>query len=641
MLKRIFITMLFVYTGICLSDDLSDSAGPASEDTLVKTHELEKMVVTATRSYKHQKDVSTSVSILTEKEFDNLKPRSSTEMLEGLPGVFVHKTGAFGRADVTIRGVGNNGRQTMVLVDGRPVKMGLFGCAVTHSLPANNVKRVEVIRGPASVLYGSDAFGGVVNIITKRAHKKLEGDILASYGTENTQRYRGRVGGEIKKFDYYITADRQSSDGHLPNSEYGANDISAHTGLSILDNLHVSVTGKYFDGSKEEPEKANLDETTGLWKAGTGSETWNEYNRGYVDFTATWNLRSLSIDAKYYRNMGRHEFNDGFESTDYTNGITAHGKGRLFEESRFKNEPMVGIEFRNMGGELLHDPFPYENPEREFSRNEFGVFIFDEQTLFDRVIFSGGLRYNYDKCYGGIVVPQGGIVVPVRPEFRVRGSISKGFRAPQINDLFMMKASNEDLKPEENINYEGGIYYEFADKSHLDVAVFYTEGENMIQRDSVGVIPGTTIPRYQFRNSGTYTMKGVEAGLCLAITNSLNIKVAYSYLDLYDKAKGVPQNKFDILLNYHSKPFSATIGGRYLLNYFADDAKTKRLDSESGTLTAFTRMSYTIWKRVNLFVTINNILNRNYAQYADMPGSGAGVYLMPGIDISGGLTISF
>ncbi|MBD3319495.1 MAG: TonB-dependent receptor [Chitinivibrionales bacterium] len=599
---------------------------------------MDRIIVTATRTQKKQEDLSSSVSIVDSDDIEALNPASSTDILGSLPGITIHKTGSFGRADVAIRGIGDKGRRMMVLVDGRPEKMGLFGCSITHSLPANNVERIEVVRGPSSVLYGSDALGGVVNIITKKAEKKIEGDAMVSYGTENTQRYRGRIGGLIKGFDYYVTADRQSSDGHLQNSSYEANDFSARAGYSIQDKFSITLTGKLFDGYKEEPAPAAYDTSLMLWKSthSPADSTWNNYLRGFVDATIDWKPPWLNLMAKYYRDMGEHEFDDGYHSRDHTDGVIIHGSRRVLQFDRFSNTLVAGLEFRRQAGELLHEPFSYERDTREFSKYELGVFASEEQELFDVVILNGGIRYNYDESYGSTVVPQGGIVGKINERLHVRGLVSRGFRSPQINELYMMKSSNEELEPEKNINYEAGIHYGTAAALELDIAGFYTEGENMI-----ATVPTGGMPPFRFENTGEYTMRGLEFRSEIRPVESTTFGLSYSWLDPYELPKGIPQNMLNVSLRYENEYLLSMVGGHYMLNYYADDAMESRIDGRNGIFTVYGRFRYKITKGLRLFAHVNNALNRNYALYADLPSSDAGVYLMSGIEVSGGLAYHF
>ena len=190
--KIIFIAQLFFF--------LSLSSMCIAEENREAVFDLGQILITPTKTEKAIGDLSLSASVVTKQEIEASTANSATDILNILPGVFVHKTGSFGRADVVIRGQGSRGRRVMVLVDGKPEKMGLFGCTITHSLPLDNVERIEVVRGPASVLYGSDALGGVINIITKKPTEKSKGDATLSYGSFDSQVYRLRQGQDLGQF---------------------------------------------------------------------------------------------------------------------------------------------------------------------------------------------------------------------------------------------------------------------------------------------------------------------------------------------------------------------------------------------------------------------------------------------------------
>ena len=183
------------------------AAGEQVKTDSLGAYYLDEIVVTALRTERPAKDLSATVSVVTEADIEASNRKSCLDILNTLPGVFVNRTGDYGRADVDIRGIGDRGRSVMILVDGRPVKMGLFGCTVTHTLPMNNVDRIEVVRGLASVLYGSDALGEVINIITRRAIDGFETDLTSNLGTYNTRHLRLRHGGRRERSSYYLTGD--------------------------------------------------------------------------------------------------------------------------------------------------------------------------------------------------------------------------------------------------------------------------------------------------------------------------------------------------------------------------------------------------------------------------------------------------
>lgn len=221
-----------------------------------------------------QQDTITTTQEITSQDIEKVNPAQALEVLKNVPGVMVQKTGDTGRTDPSIRGFGDNCRRIIVLIDGKPEFMSLFGCGVSHSMLAGNVDRVEITKGPDSVLYGSGALGGVINIITKTPTKPLEGSIDVSFGSFNTQNAKVYVGGLQNNILYEVAANKITSDGHLPNSQYNATDVYEKLGYVFRDGSSLIFEAKQFQGLKHEPEVRN----------GTGSISyennyWEDYHR--------------------------------------------------------------------------------------------------------------------------------------------------------------------------------------------------------------------------------------------------------------------------------------------------------------------------------------------------------------------------
>lgn len=328
----------FAFAALCLT---TLAAADAGNDSL-PLYYLDEIVVTATRYELALRDISATVSVVTEDDIEALNARNFADALAHVPGVYVNRTGAFGRADIDIRGIGDRGRSVMVLIDGRPVKMGLYGCTITHSLPMDNVARIEVVRGPASVLYGSDALGGVINIITKKVNEPVEGDLTVSQGSFRTGQYRLRLGGDLDRMDLYATADVRTSDGHVDNAAYDGKEFSGRIGYGIGSNVNGVLTARYFDGYKEEPLRTTDPDTA-------FSDVWNDYRRWAFDLTVTGKWRRDDVMIKVYRNGGEHEFSDGWHSRDHTNGFMSQWS-RAFA---IGNKITAGGDFRQQGGERV------------------------------------------------------------------------------------------------------------------------------------------------------------------------------------------------------------------------------------------------------------------------------------------------
>jgi len=579
-----------------------------AEDTL-GVYWLDEIVVTATRTPRAVKDLSATVSVITEEEIDAQNANSAPDLLMTLPGVFVEKTGSFGRSDIDIRGVGDRGRKVMILVDGRPVKMGLFGCTITHSLPLNNVERIEVVRGPASVLYGSDALGGVINILTKKAEGGFLSDLRLAYGSHNTRQGRVRHGGKIDRFDYFLTGDYRDSDGHLENSAYEGKDLTGRLGYQLTDWLNVALSGKYFDGYKEEPLKATDPDTL-------ISDVWNEYRRGAIDLSLNLDWGRITSMTKGYVNFGHHEFSDGWHSQDSTYGFLANLSVRFLSG----NELTIGSEYRRQLGEKLRTE--QQPTAGSWSKYEYGVFLHDEQLLFRRLILTLGGRYNRDEISGKALVPQVGIVYPISDGTIIRGSINQGFRAPQLNELYMFPPSNPELKPEIATNYEAGINQRIIGDIYLDLVGYLMKGEHMIE-----LVPNPDPPpRYRFENTGEFEFRGVEVGLHLKISDYLHGRISYSHLDPGEKTTGRVGDKFDLFLRADCQDFNLGLSGQYITNYYAADSSQGKIDDY---VLINTRLSYAFPFGLRPFIAVDNLFDQNYLVYANLPGGSAGLYRMP------------
>jgi outer membrane cobalamin receptor len=591
--------LLSFFAGQLLAQDRSDT---------LKIYYLDEVVITAQKAEAKLRDCSASVSLLSEVDIETSNSNSAVDVLNYLPGVFVQKTGNFGRADINIRGIGSRGRRVAVLINGKPEKMSLFGCAVTHSLPLSDVERVELVRGPASVLYGSDALGGVINIITKK-REGAETDYTFSYGSFDTYLNRIRAGATLKDFDFYATADKRKSSGHLDNSAYDGEEYTLDVGYLLTDGIDADFTARYFTGHKEEP----LPSPPG---------TWNDYERAGAnlslesEFSQDW-----KGELSFYGNWGEHNFSDGWHSKDLTYGVDFQLSGNLLES----NNMILGSEWRHLRGERL------SNPSGEWNRASFSVFAQDEQMIRKELLLSLGGRYSHDQISGDDFAAHAGLVLDLPSRTLLRLSVNKGFRFPQINELYMFPSSNEDLEPEKVWNYETGINQTIFSGVSLDLTGFIMKGDNLIEVNSNSSPP----PMHLFQNTGEFNFKGMELGFRIEQRN-LNGQVYYSHLDTQDKTQGRPEDKLSMKVRCSLERASFSLDGQYVWNYYAQDDHQEKID-EFFALN--TKLSYKLASCLEFFAGVENILDEPYQIYVDLP-SGSGVYVMPQRSFSVGFKIT-
>ncbi|MGB9894224.1 MAG: TonB-dependent receptor plug domain-containing protein, partial [Candidatus Saccharicenans sp.] len=363
------------------------------------------------------------------------------------------RTGDFGRADVEIRGLGQRGQRLGVMVDGRPEKMGIFGCLVTQTFPFDNVERIEVVRGPASVFYGSDALGGMINIITHTPQKGFETEAVGSYGSFNTRRFTLGHGAGFERFGYYFTFDDSRSDGHMANSAYSGRSFTGKVYSDLGHSWRLTLNGKYYSGKKYEPL---------ITYTNPPPELWNDYKRGGFDLSLSHQGASKDFSLKIYTDLGHHVFSDGWNSRDQVYG----GVLRYTLTNWKYHELTIGADFRYLEGRS------YNFPVGRWDKNENGFFVQDQYVLKKRLILNAGFRVNRDSSYGWEFVPGFGAIFLLNETTSCRGLISKGFRSPQINELYLYPTSNPDLHPERLWNYELGFSKQFGTRINLDLTLF-------------------------------------------------------------------------------------------------------------------------------------------------------------------------
>lgn len=574
----------------------------------IEAFDLGTIVIAPFEGVRTVTDLSSSVSVITNNELEAGINHSLTDALHIIPGVFVHKTTPFGRADIVIRGQGSRGRRVMVLIDGKPEKMGLYGCTISHALPVDDVERIEVIRGSSSVLYGSDALGGVVNIITKKVRKKNEGDISIWYGSYDTFGYRLRQGGKSNGMSYYATFDKVNSRGHLPNSDYWHNHYTLSIAKDVVEDIKLGLGMRYFDGFKREPEPSP-------------SGTWNKYKRGSFNLTAEGNYFDTYQMLRLYHNFGHHRFSDNFHSKDHTNGLMFHLRLEPIEG----NNLLTGFEFRELGGKVYSGSGVVSGA---YDKKEHAFFIHDEQKILsDRVIINGGLRYNRDSISGDYVIPASGLVVHLTEKVTVRTNFERGFRSPHLNELRFLPVSNPDLGPEKTSSYEAGFNYRFSDTLSFDCAYFMLQAD-----DFIAVRSG------KFQNIGSMECKGIEASIECSFNPFLQGRISFTYLDAGDNTQGRPENEIDMLLRYAKGKYTITLTGQCVDNYFASDDDNSAIPN---FFLADVKIGYQISKRLNIWTYVGNIFNVEHKVYADLPSGSAGVYTQPGRNVSCGVTYAW
>ena len=543
---------------------------------------------------------------------DNFFFNSAPDILDYLPGVIIEKTGIFGRSDIIIRGIGSNGRRLAVMIDGRTTKMGLFNCSITHSLIFDNVKKIEVLKGPNPVLFGNDAMGGVINIVSDYPEKRCEFKVLSGIGSYSTKFSQIKAGGYNDKLSYYFTADYRESDGYWANSGYHGRDYTGKCVFDFFDYL-CSFNFKFFDGKKYEPDRA-------YENISVVSDKWDVYKRNSFDLTFERKTDDVYRNIKFYRNFGDNEFSDGWHSRDYTNGVNV----RFITKYNEKNKLNWGIEYKNQGGKRL------DSNEHRYSIYQVSLYFLDE-VVFNRLWGNWGVRYLYDKYSDSLYSAQGTIGYYVNNNTQVQFSYAYSERPPFLNELFIFPISNEGLNEEKITDCEAGVLYRLNENLSFEANVY-----KMFGRDFIVVSKESGGFGFKFNNAEDFDYKGFECSIDYKIKSNFWGKLSYSKIDPDYLTRGISKDVVNgiMIAKYGRLKISSSI--KYVWNYYSDNNNENEINPY---FLCNLMLNYNIKKKVSVFAVVNNLTNRDYIVYTDIPGGNSGLYKMPHRNYYAGLRI--
>lgn len=571
-----------------------------------------------------QEDTITTIQEVTSQDIEKVNPVQALEVLKNVPGVVVQGTGNTGRTDPSIRGFGDNCRRIVVLIDGKPEFMSLFGCGVSHSMLAGNVDRVEITKGPDSVLYGSGAIGGVINIITKMPTKPLEGNIDVSFGSFNTQNAKVYLGGLQNNIIYEIAANKITSDGHLPNSQYNATDLYEKLGYVFGDGSLLIFEAKQFQGLKHEPETRTKDGGKIY-----SNNYWEDYHRNSYQLNYDKFFSRGRLSVKAYRNDGDHKFSNDWHSKDSLTGAIANYDWEIGDNNLLK----LGADYKQQEGKLLSQSAGGKMNIGTWKLYEYAFYALDKHNFTDKFTAVLGARYNNNEISGEQFVPRGGLEYQLTEELLIKGLYSRGFRSPYLNELYLVPAKNENLKPETVDSYEIGADFN-KDDFYLNITGFIMKGDNLIQKEENKIKP----PMYTLQNTGDYEFKGVELYLSYIFNKFVDAQAGYTYFDAGEHTQGRPQDKLDLNINFNVSKWTLALNGMYVGNYYAKDKKQDRL-KDFAIVSA--KLSYEVNDNINLFVAGENLTNQEYEIFLDRDADNYPITQMPGAAVYFGTQIKF
>ncbi|MBR7004398.1 MAG: TonB-dependent receptor [Bacteroidales bacterium] len=607
---------------------LSFFAQNASAQQTTETQDtLNSAVVTGTRVAMDRDRVPAPVSVIGRRTIEQSdKSALMPSLMEEVPGLFVTSRGVTGygvssgaAGGISLRGFGAAEGRTLVLIDGHPQYMSIYGHAVADEYIADLAQRVEVTRGAASVLYGSNAMGGAINIITRkpdfignRLNAKMMGGSYGTFRTSVTEQYSNG------RFYLVANAGHDRTDGHRLNSAFHSTSGMLKAAYDFSSAWKLSGNVNLVNAYSENPgtvAKPMIDGTADILRMMSWISLENHYDR-------------TDGGINLYYNAGSHEINDGyseggkpqpylFHSKDFQGGVNLFQAVRLFEGNTLTG----GLDFKYYGGDA------YRNPETEYyadhkKLHEEAAYLLAQQ-LVGKFTFDAGVRLENHSLYGLVCVPQAGVSWVASPGTSIKLSASKGFRTPNLRELYMFPPHNEELDPEKAWSYDLTLSKRWLDgRLNTELSAFYTKGSNLIQ---VTVVDGRRVNS----NVGAFENNGVEFSTTWQALDNLRFNANYSYLHMGTLYTGAPVHKAYVSGTWNIGKFSVNLGAMGIKDLYlttGDDAKT------SDYIDLKCRLSWQATSWLTLFARGENLLNKSYMTMDGFPE--------PGITVFGGLSVS-
>lgn len=598
-----------------------------------------EVVVTGTRNETDVRHLPLTVSVIDRQEIEqSMQPSVLPILTQQVPGLFITSRGIMGygvsngaAGGIALRGLSGGSGRMMVLIDGHPQYAGIFGHPISDAYQSFLAERVEVLRGPASVLYGSNAMGGVINIVTRQLHEEgVKTNVNLGYGSFNT--LQSEVTNRIRKgrFTSLISGSYNRTDGHRSDMGFEQYGGYAKLGYRVTDNwnLRGDVNVTHFNASYPGPVSAPLLD-------GDQSIT-----RGMTSFAVENKYGKTSGAASFFYNWGNHWINDGytpskgetpqesrFLSFDNMMGLSLYQSTQFFPGNRIT----VGFDWFRYGGHAWNKFVSGEKAGTtsdlvDKHEDELAGYVDFRQDLGSWLTLDAGVRVDHHSRVGTEWVPQAGLSFHLPRTIELKASASKGFRYPILREMYMFPPQNPDLKPESMWSYELAWSQHLLDnRLSYGINLFYIDGKNLIV-----TLPNPNGTGMLNQNTGKIENCGAEGEVAYRIDTHWSVEANYSYLHMENPVVGAPEHKLYAGAQYTHKRWSVSTGVQYIDNLYTtvgDNAQTEEF--VLWNLNA----SFRVNRWLDVWARGENLLAQRYEINAGYP--------MPKATVMAGVNLNF
>ncbi len=618
-------------------------------EVIKDTTRMSEVVVTGTRNATDVRHLPMSVNTISREQLTaNERTSLLPTIMEQVPGVLVTSRGLMGygvstggSGSINVRGLSSGAGQMLVLIDGHPQYQGIFGHGIADSYQTLIADRVEVLRGPASLLYGSNAMGGVVNIVTRSlplapcSKFSQHTTINAGAGSYGTVQVEGSNQMRFGRFTSTVAAQYQRSDNHRPDMGFEQYGGFLSLGYQISDHWDAKAMADITHFNASNPGLVTapvLDNDQRITRGSANLVLENHYDK---------TSGALSI----YNNYGNHFIDDGdktggkqpqlsyFRSRDAVTGVSLFQSVKLVPSMRIT----AGVDYQHIYGHgwyqdkvtgatktgIVTEYGQKRNYDKQSTRghaDEVAGYLDVNQEITKYVTLNAGLRYDYHSVAGSEWIPQAGLVVRPIETGEFKFMFSKGFRNPTYKELYLYGMANDQLYAESMLNYEISWRQRLlGNRLTYGINFFLIDGRNMIQTVAMKNV-----------NTGEFRNKGIEVEAAWKVNGHWRLSTNHSYLHMNKPIIGSPDYKGYIGADCVYGKFTATAGLQQLVGlYTAAGANAKQ---EDATLLHMT-LGYRVCPMLKIWAKGENLLAQKYEINEGYP--------MPRATFMGGVTLDF
>ncbi|MDE7149114.1 MAG: TonB-dependent receptor [Bacteroidales bacterium] len=598
------------------------------------SYTISEVVVTGARYETDGRHLPMTLSVLKRPDIAAAEQPSLLPLLsEKVPGLFVTSRGLMGygvsggaAGGISLRGLGGGSGQLMVLIDGHPQYMGLMGHPIADFYQSYMAEQVEVLRGPASVLYGSNAMGGVINIVTRKLTEDgVRTHFNAGYGSYNTFEIDGTNIVRKGRFSGAVGANYQRSDGHRENMDFEQYGGFVKLGYDVTPHWTVRANANAMHFNASQP--------------GTVSEPLSDADQRVTRVEASATVeneyKNTSGALSVFFDWGDHWINDGYaagetprayryRSRDAMLGVSVYQTARFFRGNRMT----FGLDYFRPGGRAWNAFVAGEQAGTEvvladWSVDEVAGYVHFRQEVKQFMTLDAGIRVGYHTRAGLHWIPQLGFSfhLPAGIELKLTGT--RGYRNPTLRELYMFRPANADLAAESIWNYELAFSQRLlSGRLSYALNVFYLHGDNLIVTRPVDGRPLNV-------NTGRVRNFGVETEMAYRINAVWSVDANYSYLNMENPVVGAPEHKLYGGAVFRYGRWQASTGIQYIHGLYTETAPVVKENFVLWNLHASCR----VLRWLTLWLKGENLLAQKYEINAGYP--------MPTVTAMGGVRVHF